>query len=475
MHGFIGRHTELAELTEMLESVRRGRRAGSRAIAVAIRGRRRIGKSSLVTEFVRRAGVPHLHFQAARGATAAEQLTALADAVATSSLPGAAVAEGAGPTTLTAALRLVAAALPTDGPAIVVIDELPWLLDTMPSGAGELQRVWDETLSERPLLLILLGSDLSMMERLDAYGEPFHGRATALVLRELSPRDVAAMTDLSGTAAFDAYLITGGQPMVTTEWEPGEPPAAFLDRSLQRPTSALVVQGTRILDAELPPDSHPRAVLTAIGGKGERSYSGILQRLGDTLSAATLDRALGLLTAKRVIAADEPLSTRSGAKNRRWRVSDPALRFWLAMVEPALPDVDRGRPDLALTRVTAGYTSWRGRAIEPVVRESLYRLLADSPWPDVREVGGWWPRSGEPEIDLVGADCRPAREIAFVGTIKWRENQPLDSHEVSHLAADARAVPGAGPGTALVGVCPVGATDERLARVWDAADLLGAW
>lgn len=472
---FIGRETELAELEATLDAVRTGRRAGDPGAAVALRGRRRIGKSALVTELVRRSGLPHLHFQAARGAPMGDQLAALAHELAESSLPNAAVAEGAGPGTLTAALRLIAAALPDDNPAIVVIDELPWLLESIPGGAGELQRVWDRELSRRPVLLVLLGSDLAMMERLEHHGEPFHGRATPMVLREMTPSDVARMTGLAGTDAFDAYLITGGQPLVASEWLRGEPPDVFLERSLQRSTSALVVQGARILDSEFPPDAHPRAVLTAIGGRGERTYTGILQRLAGTTSPATLDRALGVLSTKRVVTADEPLSARAAPKDRRWRVSDPALRFWLAAVEPSLADVDRGRPDLALARVQANLASWRGRAIEPVVREALTRLLPDDPWPEVRAVGGWWPRNNTPELDLVGADQRPARRIGFVGTIKWRTAQPIGRRDVDRLAQDATAVPGVDVGTPLVGVCPAGAVDDRLAAVWTADDLLAAW
>jgi hypothetical protein len=475
MTRFVGRETELDELMQYLEVVRKGRRAGDRGAAVALRGRRRVGKSSLVTELVRRAELPHVFFQAARGASPGDQLAALADAIATSTLPNAALADGAGPSSLTAALRLLAAALPADGPAIVVLDELPWLLESIPSGAGELQRVWDQDLSHRPMLLVLLGSDLSMMERLDAYDEPFHGRARPMVLHELSPRDVARVTGLSGAAAFDAYLITGGQPLIAVEWEHGERRASFIERSLQRSTSAMIVQGARILDSEFPPDTHPRAVLTAIGGRGERTHTGILRRLDGAMSAATLDRALGVLAEKRVLAADEPLSARAGSKDRRWRVSDPALRFWLAAVEPVLAEVDRGRPDLAMRRVDETYTSWRGRAIEPVVRDALARLLPDDRWSDVMTVGGWWPRTNNPEVDLIGADQRPAKRIGLVGTIKWRAERPLDHHDIDALARDAVEVPGVDIGTPLVGVCPAGATDSRLAQVWTADDLLTAW
>jgi hypothetical protein len=81
------------------------------------------------------------------------------------------------PANFTAALRLLNAALPADQPSIVVTDELPWLLDT-PGRAGELQRVWDRDLAHKPVLLLLLGSDLTLMEALDRYDAPLHGRAT---------------------------------------------------------------------------------------------------------------------------------------------------------------------------------------------------------------------------------------------------------------------------------------------------------
>ena len=35
--------------------------------AILLRGRRRVGKSALVTEFVRRSGVPSVYFAAAKG------------------------------------------------------------------------------------------------------------------------------------------------------------------------------------------------------------------------------------------------------------------------------------------------------------------------------------------------------------------------------------------------------------------------
>lgn len=474
MAGFIGRTRELRLLTDVLEVVRRGDRDRPGA-AVLLRGRRRVGKSRLVEELAAPTRAPYVVFQAARGAGADRELDELAAAVAASTLPDAALAAGNHPATLTAALTLLAAALPADRPSIVVLDEIPWLLEGIPGGAGELQRVWDRVLSRKPVLLLLLGSDLSLMEALTAPDAPFHGRGTEMVLEPLSPADVAAMTALDPMAAFDAYLITGGLPLVAQEWERGESPAHFLQRAFGSPLSALVSTGARVLDGEFREGELARRVLSAIGS-GEASFSKIQQAAGadGPLQPASLARVLGSLTTRGVVAQDLPLSTRR-SRDPRYRIADSALRFWLRFVEPALAEVDRGRADLATARVSAGYQAWRGRAIEPTVRDSLLRLLVETPWDDVREVGGWWPRTNVPELDLVGGDRRPARSVRFVGTVKWRP-APLDPRDIDALARDAVAVPGAHTATPLVAVCPGGAVEDgRLARVWTARDLLTAW
>ncbi|MER6970068.1 ATP-binding protein [Nocardioides sp. NPDC000445] len=472
---FVGRVRELAALDREFAAVTRGRRL-DRGVAVLIRGRRRVGKSRLAAEFVARQRVPYVHFQAARGASLAQELATLHEAIAASNLPMADLARGMSAQSLTTALQQLATLLPDDRPSVVILDEIPWLLESTPGGGGELQRAWDLYLSRKPVLLLLLGSDLGMMERLTGPEEPFHGRATEMVLHSLSPSDVAEMTGTHGTDAFDAHLVTGGQPLVAQEWEPGMSLDDFLADSFSHSTSALLVHGSRILDSEFGEGSAARQVLRAIGGQGERTFSSIQRGiLGPTAVSGTLTRTLALLADKRMTAADEPLSTKPAPKDRRYRIADPALKFWLAFVEPSLLDVDSGRPDVALARVRGGYSSWRGRVIEPVVRDAVFRLSREE-WPEVRAVGGWWPRSNNPEIDLVGADTRPAHQIAFVGTVKWRTDKPLSERDRHQLARDSTAVPGADPRTDMVGVCPAGAEPEAaFTKVWTADDLLDAW
>ena len=466
---FVGRQRELDELTGLLDDVRRD----SRGRAVLLRGRRRLGKSSLAEVLVERSGVPHAYATATSGASPDVQRHELLAAVAESDLPGADLARGVTADTWRTALRQLSVSVPSDRVSIVVVDEVPYLAGADPSFEGALQAVWDRELSRRPVLLLLIGSDLSMMERLGSYGRPFHQRGTEMVLGPLTPRDVATLTGTAGADAFDAWLVTGGLPLVCAQWRPGETTWDFLERSLARSTSALVVSGVRVLAAELADQAQARTVLAAIGS-GERTFSAIASATGG-LGGTSLSRALRLLQDKRVVDAATPYSPRPAEKERRYAVADPYLRFFLRFVAPGLDEVDRGRGDVVLERVRRGWPSWRGRAVEPLVRDALERLPPDDRFPGVRHVGGWWNRQNNPEVDLVGGDGRRPTTVGFVGSVKWRENAPFTASDAAHLAASAASVPGATASTPLVAVSRSGVTASGLAATWSPQDLLAAW
>jgi AAA+ ATPase superfamily predicted ATPase len=466
---FIGRDEQLALLDRHLERLRSGGDRPGRALLV--RGRRRVGKSRLIEEFIARAGVPHVYFTASMQHPA-EELRLFAEEVAASDLPGAPTFAAVTPSTWEAALTLLATAVPTDSPSIVVIDELPYLTGADGAFEGTLQKVFDRVLARHPVLLIGVGSDLAMMEALNAYGRPFHQRAGEMVVPPLSPLEVAAMLDLEPAEAFDAYLVTGGLPLVCEEWPRGMPMWEYLEEALAHPTAALLVSGERALAAEFPADTQARRVLSTIGA-GERTFTAIGQKAGG-LQQASLNRSLTTLRNKRVVAADTPLSVKS-SRDTRYRVADPYLRFWLSFLGPHLAEVERGRGDRVLGRIQASWTSWRGRAIEPVIRESLTRLPAEARAGTEGIVGGYWTRTNNPEIDLVIADREPvADRIEAVGSIKWLENQPFDHRDLAELITHRGQLPGASADTPLLVVSRSGSTVTG-ATVLGPQQLLDGW
>ena len=474
MADFVGREEELGRLDAQLDTARSGE-----ARLLSVRGRRQVGKSRLISEFVTRSGCPQFFVTGSRQASLAGDLESLRqDALINCTLPGASLLSGTTFATWEQALRTIRAALPSDGPSIVVLDELPWLLERDSGLDGTLQKLWDRSFEGAPVLMILIGSDLSVMEMLTDHDRPLFGRAREMVVAPLSARDTARMAgintdDAAGAAtAFDALLLTGGYPRLTLEWRRTPSADEFLSAQLNDENAELITTGQRILDAEFPADLQASIVLRAIGS-GERTFTAIADKAG--IAASSLTRALGGLTRKQVIAVDQPTSISPAPKLSRYRVADPYLRFWLRFVETGIADVRRGRSDLTISRVKRDWPHYRGRAIEPIVREALTRLAADDPALGGAEaVGGWWPRNNIPEVDLVGVAPaqRPAR-VPFIGSIKWRETAPFDARDLASLAAERSQVPGAGEAK-LVAVART-SCEAQPDAFYSASDLLRAW
>ncbi|MGQ0775727.1 MAG: DUF234 domain-containing protein [Pseudonocardiales bacterium] len=135
----------------------------------------------------------------------------------------------------------------------------------------------------------------------------------------------------------------------------------------------------------------------------------------------------------------------------------------MSFVGPYLPEVERGRGDLALARVRRSWTSWRDRAIEPVIRESLRRLPGDQLSADTNVIGGYWTRTNNPEVDIVGANREPvAKTVTLVGSVKWQEQRPFDNHDLARLMLHRSQVPGTDDTTPLVAASRSGAATNGL-------------
>jgi len=410
-------------------------------------------------------------FFTAAGAATEIELEEFGDAVAHSTLPDRSVFEDATPGNWSAALRQLAGVLPDDQPSVVVIDEVPYLMDRVDAFEGILQRAWDRELSRKPVLLILIGSDLSMMEALSSYGRPFHQRGKEMVLGPLNPAEVGEMLQLEPADAFDAALVTGGLPLIGAAWPPGADVWQFLSSELANPVSALQVSAERSLAAEFPDSAMASAVLSAIGS-GERTFTNIARAAGG-IAHTTLTRAVEVLVRKRMVAAELPIST-IPSKDRRYRVTDPYLRFWLTFIGPHLAEIERLRGDITLERIRANWTSWRGRAVEPLLRESLARLLPDDLLPSAPAIGSYWNRSNSIEIDVVGADREPvAKRLLFFGSIKWLERSPFDNHDLLALQRHRASI--TDDPVPLLAISRSGVDAAGIDASYGPAELLNAW
>ncbi|WP_165367558.1 ATP-binding protein [Phytoactinopolyspora endophytica] len=472
---FVGRSAELARLDAELARVKKGH-----ARFIAVRGRRQVGKSRLLTEWLRRRDVPHVYYQALDKPVERE-LESFREAVARSSFEPIAGISRTGITwsSWESALSVLeytsAPDHPDDVPAVLVIDELPYILRNDASFEATLQAAWDHRLQQKRILLIVVGSDLAMMEALTSYGRPLYSRVdTELRVDPLNVADAAELLDLEPAKAFDTYLMTGGFPKVLASRADHQSAQSFLAEAVSDEAHPLVYTGQRMLDAEFPPTSSARSVLSAIG-HGERTFSHIQSRTG--LSERSLVNALNLLKDKRVVAGEDPQALRVIKGRTRYRVADPYLRFWLCFLSERVDDIARGRGDLVSADVEAGWRKYSGEAVEPLVRASIERMLPDARFGAARYVGSYWGRDNHPQVDLVGTEKRDGNpHLSFVGSIKWRANKPFTARDVDQLDELSRATQGWSPEATRIGVSRTGfAADADLDVAMTPENLLSAW
>lgn len=191
---FIGRNSELALLEE--QYVR------EHSLTV-IKGRRRVGKSALIREFIR--GKNALFFEVNRE-TPKMILRSFSAAVS--------AAIGGPPMMFSGWEDAVKAYLELGpkGHKVIAIDEFPYICTADKEFPKTFQALWDTLLSVSDVMVIICGSFRSMMDSLtDDYDSPLYGRNTCdLVLMPLSFRDTYSGGDYR--KAVESYAFTGGVP-----------------------------------------------------------------------------------------------------------------------------------------------------------------------------------------------------------------------------------------------------------------------
>ncbi len=337
---FVGRQEEL----ERLEFEYR-RPGGS---LVAIYGRRRVGKTRLVRQFVQ--GKPLVLYFQAQEVTLTQNLADLlrtfnrfaqeAELTPSLTLSQSSFSE------MNLLESFIHAAMDkarkTGQKFVLILDEFPRLLkrtrleeQKYPSFDSFIQRLWDEGFSESPVMFILLGSSVSMMQ--EAFSDaaaPLFGRRTAsLALRPLTLDDLAEYLDLdlrvkdNRWQTFYLYTLLGGVPFnweilaETLEFERGDLSKALMRIFTKEPI--LREEFDRVFREEPLAGRSLKAIVVALSRKPLRE-----EALREATGIPSLSPYLSLLQRLGVAEPDPEFSKRDLKKKKFfWRISDPFLCF----------------------------------------------------------------------------------------------------------------------------------------------------
>jgi AAA+ ATPase superfamily predicted ATPase len=309
-------------------------------------------------------------------------------------------------------------------PLTVVLDEFQWLKSAQPALDSIIQRHWDAwDRAELPITLVLSGSALTMMERLLEQGAPLYGRATARMrLAPLDFREAAAFADSADPVELlRRWAVLGGTPQYNL-WAGAGPLEQIIrervlakDAPLYDDPRHLLREGEGIRD----PGTY-LAILRAIAS-GATTHNQIAQKAG--ISTSNLGRRLDRLEDLGYIAPRSPLE-RDGTIDRSiYEIDDPYFRFWFRYILRNRSRLESGRVDEVNGEIVADLDNIMGPAFEQCCRTWVERYASEELTGAPQQVGSWWSRKGDVEIDIVGV--RQHRYV-LVGSCKWRRVADTD-------------------------------------------------
>ena len=415
---FFGRDAELRELEELW-----GKPVAS---LVVCRGRRRIGKSTLVEQFARRGKCRFLKIEGKMpepGQRNQDQLDEFCRSLAAQSdIPRATVADWG------SAFALLDRALTGTRRTVVLLDEISWMGKHDPGFPGDLKIAWDNLFRLHPrLVMVLCGSVSAWIAENILNNTGFVGRISRdLVLRELPLRECAKfwgerVDRISTRDIVDVLSVTGGVPKYLEEVNPSLSAVENLRRLCFRSSGPLVRDFRQIFhDVFGENASAKREILRALAD-GAKTSEDIAAAVG-TERGGHLGRNLDELELAGFVSRDSGLNpvTARRARQDRYRLADNYTRFYLRYIEPQLPEIEGGRYDFASVESLPGWETILGLQFENLVLNHAMELvpflnlqgvpiLSAAPY---RKKGG--KRGDGVQIDLL----LQTRKAAFVIEVK---------------------------------------------------------
>lgn len=415
---FVDREAELSRL-------RRAVTAGTSSL-VCVYGRRRVGKSRLVTTALE--GLPAVYYLAderderLQRRSLAREIERLVVGFSRVEYPD-----------WDALLDRWAEAAPPG--AVLAIDELPYLVSAAPALPSILQRRLDRGVGRQHW--IVCGSSQRMMHGivLDA-AAPLYGRAREIVKVEPLPFPYLseALRIRRADDAVAAFATWGGIPRY---WElaRGAQSLAIAQRDLVLdPLGVLHAEPRRLLLDELSETTQAHSILALIG-QGCHRISEIAGRLGRP--ATSLARPLALLVDIGLVKRELPFGEHPRrSKRSRYKIGDPFLRYWYRFVDPNRSLLEARQLDV---QPQAAWLAHLSEIWEDVVRASVPNVSIDGArWQPAQ---AWWGGAAvgpDAELDVVAAH-RDDRSRVLVGEVK-RSLAAADVPRLLHaLEAKARA------------------------------------
>ena len=392
---FVDREEELKTLERLYEQ--------EGFTLVLVTGRRRIGKSRLVREFLKGKEAIAVQFEKRVWEYNLAKLNRVIGEYFGIPSPNF--------STFSDAFRFIASQ--SKERLVVFLDEFSYLLRYSEVEA-EFQSIVDEVLPESNVMLILSASSVGLLKRsFFDYSSPLYGRSDAtLNLQPLRFRHLFEwFPRLSPEEAVKLYAVTSGVPRYL-ELLSGENVEGEIGRNFFDPNAFLFREAKELLEEEFREPETYYTILEALA-RGKTRVNEIAQY--SFLEPKNTARYLRILEDLGILRRELPVGRK--AKRGIYRFRDLYFAFWFRFVAPYFEEIESGFPDGAIEDFKVNFNHYIGFAFEDVAKQFLIELSRAGKLPfRFTKIGRWWHK--KEEIDIVALNERERRAL-FV-EVKWK-------------------------------------------------------
>ena len=374
---FIGREEQLRQLRDLWRK--------PVASLVTCRGRRRIGKSTLIEEFARRNHVRFLKLEGLpprKGVTNETQLEVfarqLAEQTQTSYEPL---------TNWFDAFARLDKHIDKRAKTVVLLDEISWMGKFDATFPGHLKYAWDNRFSKKPKsIVVVCGSVSSWIDKNILKNKGFVGRPSLnLIVPELSMRESYAFwterssgSKVSSSAVVDILSITGGVPKYLESVDPTLDADENISKLCFRPGGLLVDEFEEIFDDSLDENLGFKKKLLMALSDGAKSPSELAESMQVELGGFISENLAGLEAAG-FVAKDEGVNPQNGKRSSlvRYRICDNYTRFYLKYIGPNRGLIKKGAYNFISVEQLPGWSAILGLQFESLVCNNLVGVLKE--------------------------------------------------------------------------------------------------
>lgn len=316
---------------------------------------------------------------------------------------------------------------------VIVIDEFPYLVQENSSLPSYFQKFIDEYLKDRNLMLILCGSSISMMEDLKSYKNPLYGRRTGQI--DLKPFNFQESRKMMEGRTIESqiklYSVFGGVPHYLQRINQGSV-NKNIKREICKPEGMLHEEPEILLRQEFRKPNRYFTILESIA-KGKTKPSTITDDSG--IPSNSISKYLEELQKVRIIGHHLPVTERRKRSRKGiYKINDNLFSFWFRFIAPNLSDLEEDYEGFFDAKIAPELNHYVSRKFESICKEAI-RIMNRKKELRMNKIGKWWYRDNE--IDIVALN-KKKKEILF-GECKWSKN-PVNKKILANLEKTAEEV-----------------------------------